>query len=80
MKEKINALGWLGAFCILIAYMYLTFELLEAQSFDYNAFNLIGGICIAIRVYYDKNHSSFVLELVFIAAALIAIIKSLINS
>jgi uncharacterized membrane-anchored protein len=73
--KKINSLiGILGALFIVIAYFLMSFNHITSKCIEYNILNLIGGICLAYRVYLDRNYSNFILEIIFIIIA----IKSLI--
>lgn len=76
-KTKINLIGWVGVFLILIAYAFLTFNILSHKSIYFNSMNLLGGLLLAYRVWVDKNYSNLFLEIVFIIIAFIAIIKNL---
>lgn len=69
-----NAIGWIGAFCILLAYFFLSFNYLKQTDISYNVLNFYGGMCLAFRVYLDKNWSNFWLEVIFCLIALKSII------
>lgn len=78
-KEKIkNIIGWTGVVLLLLAYFLLTIEFYNQHDLAFNSMNLVGGSCLAWRVFQDKNYSNFILELVFCAIAIAAIVKSLI--
>lgn len=74
MKKINNLIGILGALFIVSAYFLMAFNHISSKSFNYNFLNLIGGVCLAYRVYLDRNYSNFILEIIFIIIA----IKSLI--
>lgn len=74
MKEFI---GWLGAFSMLFAYGMLTIGLVNSTSIAYNSINLLGGVCLAYRVYQDKNYSNFALEIVFITIAIVSLCRTI---
>jgi len=74
MKKIDSLIGIFGALFIVIAYFLMSFNHITSKSIEYNILNLIGGICLAYRVYLDRNYSNFILEIIFIIIA----IKSLI--
>jgi hypothetical protein len=74
MKKIDSLIGIFGALFIVIAYFLMSFNYITSKSIEYNILNLIGGICLAYRVYLDRNYSNFILEIIFIIIA----IKSLI--
>lgn len=69
-------IGWIGAFLIVLAYFLLTFEFVVSHDILYNMMNLIGAALMGYRVWVDRNYSNLVLELVFIAIALVALAKA----
>lgn len=75
MKFNKDIVGWAGVVCLLFAYFGLTIELFEAKSMAYNSINLVGGLCLAWRVWQDRNMPNFIFELVFISIALFNIFK-----
>lgn len=72
MKKNnlIVIIGWLGTIALLVGYFLLTYKILLFDSILYNLLNLIGGLCLAIRVWVDRNYSNFTFELFFILLAL----------
>ena len=73
-KDTDNIIGIYGAAFIVVAYFSMAFNYLSSQSVEYNFLNLMGGICLAYRVYQDKNYSNFILELIFIIIAIKSIL------
>lgn len=74
MKEIV---GWVGALFVLMAYFFLVIGYVTVESWEYNFVNLMGGCCLAWRVYEDRNYSNFWLEVIFIIVAITGIIKSI---
>ena len=74
-KLLIDAVGWIGAGLLLIAYGLVSFRRLRADSVSYQAFNGFGSLgLIANTLYYHAYPSAFV-NLVWITIALIAGIR-----
>ncbi|MDG1949265.1 MAG: hypothetical protein P8J32_00370 [bacterium] len=76
MQEQLTeAAGWVGVLCILGAYGALSFGYLEATSVWYHGINLVGGVGIIIDAVADKNYQPAVLNIVWIAFAVFAILR-----
>ncbi|MBS9773873.1 MAG: hypothetical protein KGV59_01775 [Tenacibaculum sp.] len=76
MKFNKDIVGWAGVICLLFAYYGLTVqELFTSKSLEYNVINLAGGVCLAWRVWQDRNVPNFIFELVFVAIALFNLFK-----
>ena len=56
-----NALGWLGAFLLLLAYALVSFKKLEADSLVYQWLNITASVLLLVNtIYYGAFPSSFV--------------------
>jgi hypothetical protein len=56
-----NALGWVGAFLLLLAYTMVSFKKLEADSQTYQWLNITASVLLLINtIYYGAYPSSFV--------------------
>jgi hypothetical protein len=76
MKEMFTeCVGWVGVLCILVAYGLLTFGVLDAGHMGYHTLNLVGGMGIIIDAIADKNYQPAVLNVVWIAIAVFAIVR-----
>ena len=69
-----NIIGVCGASFIVTAYFLMAFNYIPSTSLQYNILNLIGGTCLAYRVWQDKNYSNFILEIIFVIIAIKSII------
>ena len=67
--------GWIGMVLFLVAYFLVTFKKITADSRHYQFLNLIGAIFIGYNVFYAKVWPAFVLEIVWVAIAMIALVK-----
>jgi len=56
-----DAVGWLGAAFLLVAYAMVSYKKLEADSTIYQLLNIIGSIfLVANTIFYRAYPSSFV--------------------
>ncbi|MEK7620240.1 MAG: hypothetical protein AAB413_03310 [Patescibacteria group bacterium] len=67
--------GWVGVLSILLAYALLSFDILESTSVGYHVLNLVGGAGIVIDALADKNYQPAVLNLIWCAIAVYAIVR-----
>jgi uncharacterized membrane protein YesL len=70
-----NIIGMSGTFLIVGAFIMLQLEKLNPKSLAYNLTNLFGAILLLISLCYNFNLASFVIELFWIAASLIGLVK-----
>jgi len=76
MKNKITEiLGWYGVCAILLAYALLSFEYIKSNSWAFQLLNLSGAIGMVLDGWDDKSYQSMVLNIIWGAVALIAIIN-----
>jgi hypothetical protein len=69
----VEAIGWAGAICVLVAYCLVLFGTIEGDGF-WNAFlNLMGALGIMVIAIHKKVAQSIVLNAIWIVIALIAI-------
>jgi hypothetical protein len=75
-SEKVTEVaGWIGIVLILIAYILASLGVVEATSGLYLFLNLFGAIGVAIDALADKNIQPVVLNVVWIAVAVIGLIR-----
>jgi len=56
-----DAIGWLGAATLLVAYAMISSRKLEADSMAYQLLNIVGSILLAANtIFYRAYPSSFV--------------------
>jgi len=75
MEKLTESAGWLGVVLILLAYALLSFSVLSADHVWYHALNLVGGVGIIVDALADKNYQPAVLNLIWIAIAVYAIVR-----
>lgn len=74
-EQLTESAGWIGVLSILLAYALLTFGVLSADEAAYHILNLIGGAGIIIDAVADKNYQPAVLNLIWAAIAVYAIVR-----
>jgi len=72
-----NVIGMLGTTCVVLAYLLLQLDKLDAKGLAYNLVNLVGAILLLISLLVHFNLASFVIELFWIAASLVGLVKYL---
>ncbi|MBI4599029.1 hypothetical protein HY734_02430 [Candidatus Uhrbacteria bacterium] len=74
MKLSIpELLGWYGVVAILLAYVLLTFSVLESQSLAYHLLNASGAVGIVVDAVHQKNWQPAVLNIIWLVIAAIAV-------
>lgn len=69
----VEAVGWLGVFCVLLAYALSSLALVSPQSLWCIGLNLAGAAGIAWVSFYKHNWQSAVLNVVWAGIALISL-------
>ena len=77
--KRDNFIGWIGALSVVTAYALLTFNFTDSATVLYNALNLLGGACLLYRVWLDRNYSNVFLEVIFVAVAVFALLRTIIT-
>ena len=71
-KILIEGLGWVGAVLLLALTSY---GVLEGVSFEFQLLNLLGSGLLAIYTYIKKAYPNTVLNIIWIAISVVAIIN-----
>ncbi len=71
----IDMIGMTGTLLVVLAYFLLQLEKADAKGIIYNMMNLIGAILLLVSLCFNFNLASFVIELFWISASLIGVIK-----
>ena len=66
--------GWYGTFAIVLAYILVSFNLLNANSIPYQILNITGALGIVFSSLAKKNYQPVVLNLIWFVTGLIALI------
>ena len=70
-----DVIGMSGTFLVVGAFLLLQLEKLSPTSLAYNLINLSGAILLLISLCYNFNLASFIIELFWIAASIIGLVK-----
>jgi len=80
MKTKyIELFGWYGTVVIVLAYVLVSFSILDATNIWYQILNGTGALGIVFVSFHKKNYQPGVLNIIWTAIAVIAIIKMLLK-
>jgi len=75
MRSKaIGALGWYGVAAILLAYVLVSFNIISAQSWQYQLLNFTGASGVLVISYMKQARQPALLNLVWAVIALAALI------
>ncbi len=74
--ETANYIGFMGTFCIIAAYAYLTFTD-DPNPFILHATNLAGAALLTVSLTVHTNLASLVLEFFWASIAIYGLIKAL---
>ena len=75
MELLANIIGMLGTACVVGVYVLQQMDKLDAKDFAYNFYNLLGAILLLISLLVHFNLASFIIELFWIAASVLGLIK-----
>lgn len=73
----IKIIGWVGAILLISMFALNSLGVISAQSFLYPTLNLVGALCIAVKVYSHKDYSTMILQFFWAGIAVFSIIKFL---
>ncbi|MEI7845669.1 MAG: hypothetical protein WCK35_07685 [Chloroflexota bacterium] len=69
----IDALGWIGALLVLIAYGLLSIEWMSGNSLSYQSLNVAGAILLVINSYYLGAYPSVGVNVAWVGIALLTL-------
>jgi len=67
--------GWYGTIAIVAAYFLVSFSLISPEGYLFQILNATGALGIILISLHDKSHQSAVLNMVWLAIAIVALIK-----
>jgi len=70
-----DLIGIIGVFIIIVAYMLLQLEKMEAKDLSFSVLNTFGALLIIISLLYDWNLASFLMESIWMLISLYGILK-----
>lgn len=78
--ETHDLLGNLGVLFILVTYLLLQLEKLEASSVLYSALNALGAGLVIYSLLYEFNLSAFIIESAWLVISLFGIGRQLLKT
>jgi len=76
-KTMYETIGWLGTAAFIVAYFLLSINRLKADGVAYQGMNLFGAVCLVANAAYLNDGPTFVLNFVWGAIGLFALIRIL---
>ena len=76
MKVAADAIGWVGAALLLVAYGMVSFHKLRADSFRYQLANALGSCCLIVVTMYYRAYPSAFVNVVWIVIAIAATLRA----
>ncbi len=70
-----DLIGIFGVALIVIAYILLQVEKMDAKDLSFSLFNSIGALMILISLLYDWNLASFLMEFIWLMISLYGVLK-----
>lgn len=70
-----DAIGIFGVILIIIAYILLQLEKMDAKDLGFSVLNTLGALLIIISLLYDWNLASFIMEFTWMIISLYGIYK-----
>lgn len=71
-KVLIDALGWIGALLLIVAYACVSFRKLAVDGALYQLMNAIGSLLLIVNTVYYRAYPSAFVNVVWITIALAA--------
>jgi hypothetical protein len=75
MKIFIEVLGWYGMVSILLAYAFLSFEVVDSTSLMYQLLNATGAFGIILVSLKKRAYQPGVLNIIWLLIAVVAILR-----
>lgn len=76
MNVYIEIAGWLGSFCILLAYALISARKIKGNSFQYQMLNIIGSLLLIVNTIYHRAIPPATLNLFWLGIGLFSIFRS----
>jgi hypothetical protein len=68
-----DIIGMIGTICIVVVYLLMQLNKMDARSFSFNLINLFGAVLLFISLCVNFNLASMVIEVFWILASLIGL-------
>lgn len=70
-----NIIGMIGTIAVVASYLLMQLGKMDSHSLAFNSLNLIGAIFLLISLLVHFNLASFIIELFWIAASIIGLVR-----
>lgn len=77
MSKFIELFGWYGTFAIILAYVLVSFSVLQPTSLIYQILNGTGALGVVLISFHKKAYQPGFLNIVWTLIAVVAIFKIL---
>jgi hypothetical protein len=71
----IDAVGWIGAVLLLVAYVLVSTRRLEGQAATFHGLNLLGGAGLAANSAVNGAFPSVALNVIWMAVGIVALVR-----
>ncbi len=75
-----EVIGWIGSICIVLAYVLVSFNIIDGGGITYQLLNLAGAAGILVIVTIKKVTQSIVLNVFWAVIALVALTRIVIGA
>lgn len=76
-RKPASLLGWYGMVAILCAYVLLSLGVIGVRSLLYQGLNFTGAFGLGLETYYRRDYPPMVLNIIWLAVALLALLRTL---
>lgn len=75
--EIYDILGWIGSFCVVLAYGLNSYQKLKSDSLIFYTLNIAGGILLIIFSFFKEAYPNVFINVVWVVIAIPAMFKIL---
>jgi hypothetical protein len=75
LKILIEAIGWIGAVEVIIAYGMNSSGRIKADSVTFQVLNLTGAIFLIVNTWFNESYPSMVINIIWTAIAVAALFR-----
>lgn len=75
-----TVIGWIGVAVFVLAYLFLSLEILSSRKTTYHWLNVLGAICLVVNGIGIKDYPSLTLNAVWGMIALLTNLKLILKS
>ena len=76
----VDGLGWIGSFCVIVAYGLYSYQNIRSDSLIFYALNLVGGIFLIIYSNYKGAYANTFINVVWVIIAVPAMLRVIFKS